>query len=51
MLTRRFESYNSLVKHKKRLHAENKIKHECLACNKVNECKSSLSFGFNNMFV
>ena len=31
----RFESYNSLVKHKKRLHTINKMKLNCSECNKV----------------
>lgn len=32
---KRFESYNSLVKHKKRLHTINKMKLNCSECNKV----------------
>jgi len=32
--SKRFESYNSLVKHKKRLHSTNKMKYKCIECNK-----------------
>ena len=33
--SKRFESYNSLVKHKKRLHTINKLKLKCSECSKV----------------
>ena len=39
----RFESYNSLVKHKKRLHSTNKMKYKCTECNKVR----TVSFQYN----
>ena len=31
----RFESYNSLIKHKKRLHAATKAQHKCELCSKI----------------
>ena len=37
MIYFRFESYNSLIKHKKRLHSTNKLKFRCNDCSKVNK--------------
>ena len=35
--SKRFESYNSLVKHKRRIHSTNKTQYKCEQCFKVNK--------------